>query len=1561
MNRNFLLDILRIRKTGSTKLFFVVVMLLSFLPFSGAFAQGTIIGTFPQMDGGFETATVPTTQASTTVAAGVQLTSYTGANLTNSTPALYTGTTPTAPRTGATALQWVSSSTSGVLFTPTATSTAVANATSYVLQFYWFKAQNGSARALGCSISPDGTLSLGTSVPSAVLGTNSVLSTAWTKETVIVTSGSSSNATRYGLLQFKPSGGSFATSPGYLIDDLDIYPGTAADVTAPDPATAAVAAPASSTSMTVSFSAPATGVDGGGYIVVRQDGTDPTTLPNTNGIYALNSAIGGGTVAYIGTATTFTDNGLTNGHTYYYRIYTCDKAFNYATAATCNATLGTSTTPTIVVTPGAFTGSFGNTVMSTSSTSQQYSVNATNLTANLIVTAPADFEVSTAAASGYGSSVSLTPVSGTVAPTTIYARYSPIAATGASGSLNITNASTGAATQNVAVNGNALAVEPTTAGAITFGTATTTSLVLNLPTIGNGSKRIIVGRQGSAPTFTPTDAVAVTGVNANFTAATDQGSGSKIVYDGTGSGASVVTVTGLTASTAYYFIVYEYNVGTGTSQNYLLTPVASGNSSTAAPAAPVITINQTGFTGLFGNVVMGTSSANQTYTVTGANLTANITITAPAGFEISTAAASGFGTTLTLTQTAGNVAATTIYARFSPSAATGATGTLNITQASTGATTQNVAVSGNALAVEPTTAGTITFGTTATTTMVINLPAIGNGSKRIIVAKQGSTPTYTPTDGIVSTGVNANFTTATDQGSGNKIVYDGSGSGASVVTVTGLNGGSVYYFTVYEYNEGTGTSQNYLLTPAATGNNTTAGVLAPSVVINQTGFTGAFGNIVTGTNATNQTYTVTGANLTADITITAPAGFQISTAAASGFGTTLNLTQTAGAVATTTIYTRYSPTAATGATGNLNITHSSTGATTQTVTVSGNALAVEPTTAGAISFGTTTATSMVVNLPTIGNGSKRIIVARQGSAPTFSPTDGVVSTGVNANFTTATDQGAGSKIVYDGTGSGASVVTVTGLTQGTAYYFKVYEYNEGTGTSQNYLLAPTATGNNSTPTPTIVVNQTGFAGAFGNIVTGTNAANQTYTVTGTGLTADITITAPAGFQVSTAAASGFGTTLTLTQTAGAVATTTIYARYSPTAATGATGSLNITHTSTGATTQNVTVSGNALAVEPTTSGTITFGTIAGTSIVVNLPTIGNGTKRIIVIHAASAVSFVPTDGVALTGVSAAFGTATDQGSGNKVIYDGTGSGNGVVTVTGLTSGTAYYFTVYEYNVGTGTSQNYLISPAATGNATTIIPVPAITVTPGTFTGNFGNVVTATNSATQQYTVSGVNLSSNIIITPPAGFQVSLSASSGFTTAALSIAPSSGTVPTTTVYVRYSPTAATGATGTLNITNASTGVTTQTLAVTGNALAAEPTLSGTIGFSTITPTSMVVNLPTIGNGGKRIIVIKQGAATTFVPTDGVAVTGVNSDYSLATNQGAGDRIIYNGSGSGTGVVTLTGLTQGTQYYFTVFEYNEGTGTSQNYRTSPVATGMLRPSFLHRLSLSIQRASQAILVK
>lgn len=111
------------------------------------------------------------------------------------------------------------------------------------------------------------------------------------------------------------------------------------------------------------------------------------------------------------------------------------------------------------------------------------------------------------------------------------------------------------------------------------------------------------------------------------------------------------------------------------------------------PSVTAPYINVTGTLDPF-TAVVGTPSAAQTYTVTGTNLTSNITVTAPTGFELSLTGSRTWGSSVEVPQSGGDADAT-VYVRFNPSSG-GAYPAADITHTATGATTVNQSVSGTA-------------------------------------------------------------------------------------------------------------------------------------------------------------------------------------------------------------------------------------------------------------------------------------------------------------------------------------------------------------------------------------------------------------------------------------------------------------------------------------------------------------------------------------------------------------------------------------------------------------------------------------------------------------------------------------------------------------------------------------------------------------------------------------------------------------------------------------------------------------------------------------------------
>lgn len=139
------------------------------------------------------------------------------------------------------------------------------------------------------------------------------------------------------------------TGGDLYIDDVAVYTSsTGEDVSAPDPVATATATPYSSnpgSEIDLNYTAPASGLDGGGILIVRYNQLpNPDNDPNPNGIYnsgnTISNGTGGltGTVVYSGTATNILNVGLKYGTTYYYKIYTYDKAYNYSPEVTLTVT-----------------------------------------------------------------------------------------------------------------------------------------------------------------------------------------------------------------------------------------------------------------------------------------------------------------------------------------------------------------------------------------------------------------------------------------------------------------------------------------------------------------------------------------------------------------------------------------------------------------------------------------------------------------------------------------------------------------------------------------------------------------------------------------------------------------------------------------------------------------------------------------------------------------------------------------------------------------------------------------------------------------------------------------------------------------------------------------------------------------------------------------------------------------------------------------------------------------------------------------------------------------------
>jgi hypothetical protein len=210
-------------------------------------------------------------------------------------------------------------------------------ATSYVIQFYYKGDKNNDGTADVGDIR--GGIN-GSTFQYGSYATNANSGSSWLKYSAAVTPGAATSAGHSVVSILEVTG----KTADFDIDDIVIYAGNAVDVTAPNSPGAVTMSNPTTSSLDISWGAASGGVDGGGYVIVRYSSNpNADNDPNQNGIYAVgNTTTNGtgsltGTIRYIGTGTSFTDNaGLSSGTQYWYKVYTVDKAFNYSAESSGN-------------------------------------------------------------------------------------------------------------------------------------------------------------------------------------------------------------------------------------------------------------------------------------------------------------------------------------------------------------------------------------------------------------------------------------------------------------------------------------------------------------------------------------------------------------------------------------------------------------------------------------------------------------------------------------------------------------------------------------------------------------------------------------------------------------------------------------------------------------------------------------------------------------------------------------------------------------------------------------------------------------------------------------------------------------------------------------------------------------------------------------------------------------------------------------------------------------------------------------------------------------------------
>ena len=537
------------------------------------------------------------------------------------------------------------------------------------------------------------------------------------------------------------------------------------------------------------------------------------------------------------------------------------------------------------------------------------------------------------------------------------------------------------------------------------------------------------------------------------------------------------------------------------------------------------TANLTSFTSCF-----GTASSVQTFTVAGTFTTTNNTIvlTAPAGFEMSIASGA-YSNTGTITQASAGTLTTTVSVRLRSNATAGTyTGTLNIASSSasedltilmpistvtslptvspiTGTLTTCI---GGSTTLSSTTTGGI-WTTSASGTATISATGIVQG-----VAAGNATITYTVASGVNSACTNS--TTAVVVVSAPPPVNPITGSLSLCI-----NGSTT-------------------LTNSTTGGTWTSSASGIATINATTGLVQA----VSAGNATITYKVVSGVNsactnsATAVVVVSAPPTVNPITGTLTtciGGSTTLSSTTTGG------IWT-------TSASGTATI--SATGVVSGVA--AGNATITYTVASGVNSACTNSVTAVVVvnSLPTVSIGSITNVLSNATSftIPITSTTGTPDQYSVIAGSPAMT-----SFVAASGTISGTSInVTLPASKTAGNYGFTLRVKKGSTG-------CESAASNITLNVAKIVTS--GSISAFTTCV-GTASPSQSFTVTSSDLTSNLTITAPSGYEVSrTSSTSGYQDTVILVQSSGSISATAIYVRIKASATSSNSGNISLAYSS----------------------------------------------------------------------------------------------------------------------------------------------------------------------------------------------------------------------------------------------------------------------------------------------------------------------------------------------------------------------------------------------------------------
>jgi phosphodiesterase/alkaline phosphatase D-like protein len=1176
----------------------------------------------------------------------------------------------------------------------------------------------------------------------------------------------------------------------------------------------------------------------------------------------------------VGNVTSYNVTGLTPNTTYFYVVRAVDAGGTSANSNEITVTTANATPPAITTTTLA---DFGNVCLNTASPAGSFTINGTNLsTADVTVGPLAGYTFSTTSGGTYSNSLTLTQAGGTYSQQ-VFVKLTPGAVQSYNGNIPVSGGGL-TTTVNVAATGAGINTAPTvTTGAASGVTTTAATLAGVINTTG-------------------CSAISAYGISYSTTAGFAPASGTIVAGSNLSGGNFSVTLSGLTPNTTYYYVAYATNGGGtvyGTQQSF----TTSINPSLSAGALAG-----------FGSVCVNTTSSDNSFTITGSNLTnANVTVGPLAGYTFSTTSGGTYTSSLNLTQP-GGAYSQQVFVKFTPTSIQSYNG--NIPVAGGGVTTAiNVAVTGAGVSTPPSvpTAAASAI-TTTSATITGNVSSTGCSAITAYGVVYSTNNGFNPT----TSGTTVNGTTIT--------------SGSFPVSLTGLTPATTYYYVVFVTN--------------AAGTTVYSGqqsftTLTPSITA--TALTG-FGNVCLNTASNAGSFTISGTNLTtADVTVGPLAGYTFSTTSGGTYTNSLTLTQPGGSYSQT-VFVKLTPTAVQSYSGNIPVSGGGV-ATAVNVAATGAGVNTAPTVTTAAAAGVATTIATIPGTIT-SNGCSN--VTAYGAV--YSTTNG---------FNPAS---AGTTVAGTGLTAGNFSVNLTSLLPGTTYYYVTFATNAGGtaySTQGSFTTASAAIPVAPVATAATAINSTGFMANWNAVTGATGYFLDVYTMgSGSGSTTiagwDMAVNTVVAQTANQGNANNINIQTLTTNTGGVLSypsgysgttgTPNPYSVSSNTWAGGAGTKYWLIDVNTlGATSLNLSFNQGGSSTGPrdfkiqyrvgaagtwtdVPGGTVTIpgvvaspGTPATWAVVSNLPLPAAAENQPLV-----SIRWLMTSETSISGATVA-ATGTDRISGIYV-KSGTGTATpvyvtgyqnlsvGNVTsfnVTGLAANTTYYYVVRAANAA-GTSPN--------SNEISVATVSGPSLTATTLTA-FGNQCPNTTSAANSFTINGSNLSNaNITVGPLAGYAFSTTAG-GTYTPSLSLTQAGGTY-SQAVFVQFTPTAVQSYNG--NIPVSGGGITTAiNVAATG---------------------AGVNNAPAVTTGAASAVTNTTATLAGTITNNGcTAVSAYGFEWSTTSGfaNGTGTQVASTNASGGAFTSGLTGLTANTIYYYKAFATNAGGttyGTEQSFTTA-----------------------------